>query len=191
MIDWNPRYLFDEVFENPTEVDFFLNNICTSDWNEEQDGGRAIAEGTMLLQKEHPEYAAEIAMYYDQWTKMLGGPIIENVEIFETLRNEGKFQLFALTNWSAETFPIAQERYEFLSQFDGIVVSGEEKMRKPQAAIYQLILHRYDLDARHCIFIDDNLRNVQAARSQGIPSIHLPPKTSLKDELRPYILIKD
>ncbi|NND32258.1 MAG: HAD family phosphatase [Saprospiraceae bacterium] len=179
LIDWNPRYLFTEVFENKDELDYFLTEICSSDWNEEQDGGRSLADGTEALIKRFPEYEGQIRLFYQEWHKMLGGEITANVDIFRNLVDHHQYGLFALTNWSAETFPIALERYAFLQDFAGILVSGVEGKRKPFREFYELMLDRYDIQPEETLFIDDNKRNVLAAEKIGLRTIHLPPGADL------------
>ncbi|WP_346318531.1 HAD family phosphatase [Chitinophaga sp. YIM B06452] len=183
LVDWNPRYLYSKIFATPEEVDHFLQNICTADWNETQDEGRSLQEGTELLIAEHPEYEAQIRAFYGRWKEMLGGPIPETVQILRQLKDSGRFKLYALTNWSNETFPIALMEYQFLQWFDGIVVSGKEKLRKPQPGFYQLLLDRYEVDKSTSIFIDDNFRNVKAAQEFGIESIHFLNAQQLQEEL--------
>jgi 2-haloacid dehalogenase len=185
LIDWNPDYVFNSVFEGqPDRRKFFFEQVCTPDWNEEQDGGRTIAEANALLIERHPEWKSEIESYYGRWTEMLGGPIQPTVEVFRRLKEEGRFRLYALTNWSAELFPIALERYDFLHWFDGRVVSGEEKMRKPFPEFYQLTLDRFGLQPQTTLFIDDNLRNVEAAAAMGIQTIHFQGAEALEAALR-------
>jgi len=171
LVDWNPRYLYRQLFDNEAEMEDFLTKVCTSDWNEQQDEGRSLAEGTKALSSCYPDKAALIEAYYRRWEEMLGGVIAETVAILQTLKNSGQYQLYGLTNWSAETFPIALKKFEFFELFDGIVVSGIEKMRKPDATFFQLLLDRYSLQANECLFIDDNPRNTAAALEFGIPSI--------------------
>jgi 2-haloacid dehalogenase len=120
---------------------------------------------------QHPDWKEHIVAYYDRWEEMLGGPIHETVAILKELKEKGRYKLYALTNWSAELFPKALKLYEFLHWFDGRVVSGEEKMRKPFPQFYQLLLDRYNLKPDEVLFIDDNLRNVKAAEAMGIQSI--------------------
>lgn len=186
LIDWNPRYLFTEVFESPTEMDYFLSEICSPDWNEEQDGGRSLAEGTRILVEKHPEYKEQIRLFYGEWHKMLGGSIDSNVRLLRQLLSTDRFGIFALTNWSAETFPVALELYDFLHEFEGILVSGVEKLKKPDPAIYHLMMDRYDLQPKSTLFIDDNLRNVKAASSLGIHSVHYTDDKSLQKSLKEY-----
>ena len=171
LIDWNPEYLYTKVFDNEEEMKSFLATVCTPDWNEEQDGGRSIKEATETLAKQYPEHEQNIEAYYSRWPEMLRGPIDGTVEILHKLRQSSRYKLYALTNWSTETFPIARERYKFLAWFDGIVVSGEEKMRKPDPAFYKLLFEKYGVDVAEALFIDDNVRNVAAARKLGIDSI--------------------
>ena len=174
LIDWNPRYLFTEVFENEDELEHFLSNICSNDWNEEQDAGRSLELGTELLVRQHPEYENQIRMFYGDWEKMLGGPISSNLSVFEALKVQGIYEIYALTNWSAETFPIALARFSFLKDFEGILVSGVEGMRKPFPEFYQLLLHRFKLKPEETLFIDDNGRNIAAASQLKFQTIHLP-----------------
>lgn len=184
LIDWNPNYVFDKVFEQDDEnKKYFFENVCTSDWNENQDAGYPIAQATADLVAKHPEWKEHIEAYYGRWEEMLGGPIDESIEIFRRLKEAGKYKLYALTNWSAELFPIALQRYEFLHWFDGRVVSGEEKMRKPFPVFYQLILNRFHLKPEDTLFIDDNLRNVKAAEEIGIKSIRFQSPQQLNSDL--------
>jgi 2-haloacid dehalogenase len=189
LIDWNPSYLFDTLFDDNEKKKHFFENICTSEWNEEQDAGRSIKEATELLVNRHPEWKEFIEAYYGRWEEMLGGPIPETVEIFRELKQSGKYRLYALTNWSGELFPIALDRYDFLDWFDGRVVSGDEKMRKPFPEFYQLTLNRFALQPERTLFIDDNLRNVKAAEDLGIQAIHFESPAQLRKDLEARSLI--
>ena len=183
LIDWNPDYLFKDVFSNDEEKKFFFENICTPDWNEEQDAGRLIETGTNLLIQEFPEHEINIRLFYDRWEEMLKGPIQETVDIFKALKDSNKFKILALTNWSAELFPVALKKYDFLHWFDGRVVSGEENTRKPHKEIYDIIISRYNLVPTTTLFIDDNLRNIIAANELGIITIHFKNPNQFKTEL--------
>ncbi|ARK11869.1 HAD family hydrolase [Fibrivirga algicola] len=183
LIDWNPHYLYQTIFEDEAERHTFLNTVCTPAWNEEQDGGRSLQEATDLLLTQFPEHETAIRAFYGRWTEMLGGPIQGTVDIFSELKATGQLKFYALTNWSSETFPIAQAQYEFLNWFDGIVVSGEEKDRKPFASFYNTLLTRYGVEPAEALFIDDNLRNVKAAEALGIHSVHFTSPDALRTEL--------
>ncbi|MFN8266051.1 MAG: HAD family phosphatase [Chitinophagaceae bacterium] len=183
LIDWNPMHVYKDYFENEEQQRFFFEQVCTSDWNEAQDAGRSIAEATAERIQKFPEWEQAIRDYYGRWEEMLGGPIEDSVEVFRQLKDSGNVKLYALTNWSAETFPIALGRYDFLHWFDGRVVSGEEKTRKPFPEFYQILLDRYSVDVSKTVFIDDNARNVAAAMNLGIDSIHFKDAHSLKAEL--------
>lgn len=183
LMDWNPKYLYQNVFNSEEEMDFFLDNIATLKWNAEQDRGRSFQEATEILQNQYPEFSKEIALYYSQWPVMLKGTIEENVSILRNLH--GRYQLYGLTNWSAESFPYAYKNYDFFSLFNGIVVSGEEKLIKPDERIYELLLNRYNLNASECLFIDDNYENIRTAQAMDFNTIHLPP-TNLKEELQKF-----
>lgn len=184
LVDWSPEYVFQGVFNgDQVKVDWFLNNICTSEWNEKQDAGRTLQEATELLVSRYPQYESWIRIYYDKWEDMLAGPIQETVDLLKKLKTDNKYRLLALTNWSAETFPIALERFEFLKLFEGIVVSGDEKTRKPFPKIYEILLNRYQINPENCLFIDDNFDNITAARKFGIYGIHYNSSLQLKEEL--------
>ncbi len=184
LVDWNPEYVYHEVFEgDQNKVNWFLNNICTSDWNVQQDAGRSLQEATELLVKQYPEYEKWIRIYYDRWDEMLGGAVLETEALLNKLKADNKYRLIALTNWSAETFPIALKRFEFLKLFEGIVVSGDEKTRKPYPEIYEILIDRYKLIPKNCVFIDDNFDNVKASEKFGIHGIHYYSPSQLKEEL--------
>lgn len=183
LIDWNPTYMYRTIFSDEAEMQQFLNNVCTSDWNEEQDAGRSLQEGTELLVKQFPEQEENIRAFYGRWPEMLGDAIGGTVDIFRQLKEGGKYKIYALTNWSAETFPLAQQRFDFLNWFDGVVVSGAEKMRKPTPAFYQILLDRYQVNPTEALFIDDNYRNILAAEGMGINCIHFLSPEQLKKEL--------
>lgn len=184
LIDWNPEYLYSRIFPNEEERRWFLSTICTLDWNEAQDAGRSLKEGTEWLVKKFPEHEASIRAYYGRWKEMLGGPIHETVEIFRELKFRTNCKLYALTNWSAETFPVALELYDFLHWFDGRLVSGEEKTRKPFPEIYKLLIDRFGIDPKKAIYVDDNIRNVLPARELGFYGIHFRTPKLFKEELK-------
>ena len=189
LIDWNPKYVFDKMFEDEEKKKYFFENVCTMEWNEMQDAGRPIKEATEELLEKHPEWSYYIEAYYGKWKEMLGGAIHETVEIFRELKQSGRYKLFALTNWSAELFPYALATYEFLHWFDGRVVSGEEKMRKPHAEFYHVLLNRFNVTPEEALFIDDNYRNIHAAEKIGITSIHFTSPQQLRKELEKLNLL--
>ena len=166
LLDWNPRYLYRNYFKTEKEMEYFLSCICTDEWNAEQDRGRPFDEGVRLLVERYPDYAEAIRMYRDEWPAMLRSDIPETVDLLYRLKAAG-YGIYGLTNWSAETIPVAFDRYSFLHDFDGIVVSGREGLLKPDPRIYALLLERYGLKAEESVFLDDNLRNVEAAREAG------------------------
>lgn len=181
LIDWNPEYVFKEVIPDPERRQYFFQNICTHEWNIEQDAGRPLAVGTEMLVKEHPEWESEIRDFYGRWEEMLGGPIQETVDLLRELRDAGTHRLLALTNWSGETFPVALERYDFLHWFEGIVVSGDERTRKPFPDIYQILLDRYDVTPGEAVFIDDSHPNILGAEALNINGIHFKNAAQLRE----------
>ncbi|SMC37180.1 HAD family hydrolase [Moheibacter sediminis] len=181
LVDWNPRYVYRDHFQNDEKMEWFLENICTDDWNIQQDCGRGLEEATNLLLEQYPEHQNEIKMYYGKWETMLKEMIPESVEILYELK--GKYPLYGLTNWSAETFPIALKRFDFFQAFDGILVSGEEKLIKPDRKIFELMMEKFYLKPENCLFIDDNLKNVEASREFGIETIHFTNPKDLREKL--------
>jgi 2-haloacid dehalogenase len=184
LIDWKPEYVFKNYFETQEAMDHFFKNICTFYWNEQQDEGRTIAAANEKLISKFPEYETEILAFYGRWEEMLGGQITGSVKILEKLVDNNKHRLLALTNWSYETWPVAIRDYDFLNHFEGILVSGKEKIKKPNPAIYELILTRYGLIAEECLFIDDNLRNIEAAKRIGIKGIRFESPDQLFSKLK-------
>ena len=182
LIDWNPRYLFRQLIDDPDEIERFLAEVTTAAWNHEQDRGRSWADAVAELVAVHPEHAHLIRAYHERWTEMLGGPIQETVDILAELRDAG-VALYALSNWSAETFPVALERYPFLAWFKGIVVSGEVGAAKPEPAVYEALIERHGVVPAESVFIDDQPANVEAARRLGFHGIRFTDATSLRAEL--------
>jgi len=170
LLDWNPRYLYRTFFWDEKEMEYFLANVCTEDWNAEQDRGRSFSEGIKLLQFEHTEYHEAIQLFLDGWETMLKSEMPDSVKLLRELKEQG-YEIFGLTNWSAETIPVVYRKYDFFKLFDGIVVSGEEKCIKPDKRIYEVLIERYKLDAEASVFIDDNPTNVQSAQELGFKSI--------------------
>ena len=187
LIYWDPKNLFDEkYFGSKEKRDFFLENICTDAWNEEQDGGQSIVKGTMKKIQEFPEWEPAIRDYYGRWTEMLNGPVDGSVEILRKLKAEDRYNLYALTNWNSCLFEIALVRYDFLQWFDGRIVSGEEKLRKPHPEFYDILSNRYHVKPEETVFIDDNLRNINAAKELGYHCIHFKTPEQLREELKRY-----
>jgi len=182
LIDWNPLYLYKDVFRDKLELDFFLNEVCNHKWNEKQDAGRPFKDGIAELVIKYPQYSKEIEMFYTHWIDMVGGEIKENTSLISELREE--YLLFGLTNWSAETFPLIYNKYPFFEELDGIIVSGEEKIIKPDPEIYKRLLHKFEIEAEDSLFIDDNQMNIQTAKNMGFHTIHLKQGVNLREEMK-------
>jgi 2-haloacid dehalogenase len=184
LIDWNPAYVFLKEFRgDQEEMSHFLNTICSWEWNENQDAGYSLQKATDERVAMYPEHERLIRMYYGRWEEMLGYEHSDTVELLKTFKDHNKYRLIGLTNWSHETFPVALERFDFLSWFEGIVVSGTEKMKKPDTNIYMLTLDRYKITPENAVFIDDKLENVHAATQLGINGIHFTSAVKLKRDL--------
>ena len=182
LIDWDPRYLYRKLLDDEAAVEEFLATVCTPEWNAEQDRGRPFAEGVAELVQRHPVHAAAITAFHERWPEMLGGAVGSSVEVLAELRAAG-VPVYALTNWSAETFGIARERFEFLEWFDGVLVSGEERMIKPDPAIFRLLLDRFGLDPGATFYIDDSPANVAAADRLGFDALRFTSPAQLRRDL--------
>ena len=184
LVDWNPKYLYEKIFDSQEEVEWFLNNVCTSDWNIEQDAGRTIEEANALKIAEFPDYEKFINMFYERWDEMFSGPIQESVKIQQKLIADKNYKVYALTNWSAEKWELGKQLFSFFNDFEGVVVSGQENTRKPFDDIYQLILKRYSIIPENSVFIDDNFENTLGFSRNGIHSIHFKSPEQLKSDLK-------
>lgn len=182
LIDWNPRYLYRQLFADEAELEAFITEVGLAEWNAQQDAGRPFAEAVALLSAQYPHHAAPIQAFWERWPEMLGGVIEGTVEILRELR-EREYRLFALSNWSAETYPHAATRYEFLQWFEYIALSGRLKLVKPQPEIYAHLQERIAQPRGECLFIDDSLGNVAAARQFGWQALHFTTPEALRAEL--------
>jgi len=182
LIDWNPRYLYRKMLAGEDEVTWFLETVCTSAWNRELDEGLPFEEAIPRLISRHPEWSREIEAYYTRWGEMLGGCIGGSVRLLEALR-ERDVPLYALTNWSAETFGIARKRFHFLGWFEEIVVSGEEGVAKPEEEIYETLIKRAGIEPRASVFVDDREDNVRVAEKLGFTGILFREAGELEKEL--------
>lgn len=183
LIDWNPRHLYSKLFADKTEMESFLTNVCHGEWNEQQDAGRPFSQAIDELIPFHPKYEAMIRAYRDRWPEMISGAIEGTVDVLSRIRETRRYRLYALTNWSAETFPLAQKRFEFLHWFEGVVVSGEEKMIKPDARFFKILETRHGVEPTKSVFIDDNLKNVTAADGLGYKTIRFIDPADLRSRL--------
>lgn len=182
LIDWNPRHLYRNLFEHEADMEDFLANICTAEWNQQQDAGRSFAQGCAALKLEHPANADMIDAWFERFDETMAGPIAGTVEILSELR-ERQVPIYALSNWSAETFPIAQRRFEFLRWFRAILLSAEVHLVKPDPRIFECFCERFALRPEQIIYIDDSQYNVNAARGIGMHGIRFSDPASLREEL--------
>ena len=186
LLDWNPHYLYDPYFGDVEKAEWFLTNICTYPWNAQHDAGKPVAEGTAELIAQYPEWEKEIRMYYDEFEKMLSGQIAGMEDYVKELKDMG-FRIFGLSNWSVETFAMIRPKYPILDLMEDMVISGREKVMKPDAKIFQTALRRFDIKPEESVFIDDNVNNIEGARALGIHGIVFCSVDSLKTELSALI----
>lgn len=183
LMDWNPRYLYRQLFDDETAMENFFDEIGFAEWNLEQDKGRAFAVAVASHSEKFPHHAEMIRAYDERWLESVGGEIAETVEILRALKRAG-YPLFGLSNWSAEKFALVRAEYEFFDLFDAIVLSGEEKIAKPDARIFEILMEQIDYRAEECLFIDDSATNIAAARALGFQTIQFESPEQLAAELR-------
>jgi 2-haloacid dehalogenase len=176
LIDWSPDYLYRKLIPDEATRRHFLTEVCSMNWVVQQDGGQPIAEGTDELVARFPQHEPLIRAFYARWHEMIGGAIEEGVALVDKLEAAG-VPLFGLTNWSAETFPWAWERFPVLRRFRDVVVSGRVKLAKPDPAIYTEMYSRIErhlpgVAPQEIVFIDDNIKNAQAAAALGWHGVH-------------------
>lgn len=182
LIDWDPRHLYRKLIGDEEAMERFLATVCTHEWQARQNSGGSWSEAVAALAKRHPEQRSLIEAYWRRWPETMGGALDGTVALLRQLRERG-VRLYGLTNWSAETFPHARERFDFLGWFDGIVVSGEVGMVKPAPEIFHHLFERFGVERSDAVFIDDHPPNVEAARSLGLDSHHFRTPELLRDYL--------
>lgn len=189
LIDWNPRHLYRQLFDDEAAMEHFLMHVCNGPWNEQQDAGRPWHEAVATLSREHPQQAPMIEAYWHRWEETLGDALHETVALLAALKRRG-VRLYALTNWSGETFPVARRRFDFLTWFEGIVVSGDERLIKPDPAIFRRLLERHAIDPARALYIDDAPRNVAAAEKLGMRAFWFRDAAGLHEHLISLHLIE-
>ncbi|HDN04788.1 MAG TPA: HAD family phosphatase [Chloroflexi bacterium] len=182
LLDWNRRYLYQKIFSDQDELEYFLREICSLEWNAQMDVDKSFLDATDDLVLKYPEYETQIRAYFSRWEEMIGGDIPGTVEILGELK-ENSYPLAALSNWSSETFPRVKDQYEFLDWFSPLVISGHIGYKKPDPEPFQILLHELGRDAGDCLFIDDMEDNIQEARRQGFEVIHFTSPEKLRQEL--------
>ena len=179
LIDWDPRYLYRHLFDDPGEMESFLAEVTTAEWNACQDAGRPWAEGVDLLVAEHPQRRELIEAFHRRWPEMLAGEIPGTVDVLADLRAAG-VRLVALSNWSAEMFPVARERFDFLAWFEGIVISGDVGVNKPDRRIFEHLAQRLGIEPEESVFVDDSPANIDAATDLGFFAIRFTDARALR-----------
>ncbi|MGB0838221.1 MAG: HAD family hydrolase [Flavobacteriaceae bacterium] len=186
LVDWDPMNVYRKVFDTEQEARWFLDNVCTMAWNDEQDGGRLIADGVAEKVAEFPEYKEQIELYYEKWAEMFLGIYEKAVDVQQALIANPDFKVYALTNWCAEKWDKALELFPFFKDFDGVVVSGEVKMRKPHDDIYAYTFKEFKIKPEETIYIDDNPANIEAGERNKLNCIHCTSPEDLEDELEKF-----
>ena len=182
LLEWNPRHVYRRYFNDEETMERFLHEVDFMEWNAQQDKGRSFAEGVAELSKEFPQHAHLIQAYHDHWKDSIGESYAGTIEILKQLKKAG-YSIYGLSNWSAETFPYARQKYDFFDLFDDMVISGEVGHVKPHPEIFQILLEKIGRPAQECLFIDDSLPNIQQANTMGFKTIHFTTSEQLKNDL--------
>jgi 2-haloacid dehalogenase len=189
LLEWDPRNVYKRYFaDDPDGMEHFLKEVNFMDWNLQQDKGRPFAEGVAVLSEQFPHHAHLIQAYHDHWIDSVGESITGTVKILKQLKQAG-YPLYGLSNWSAETFPSAREKYDFFHLFDDMVISGEVGHIKPDPVIFQILLHKIGRPAEECLLIDDSFPNIDQANKMGFATIHFESPVHLEKELEQLHLI--
>ncbi len=183
--DWDPKNYYQNYFSSKDEMDFFLKNICTDEWNIQQDRGRLIKDAEQELITIFPQYTKAIRMYYANHRNMIKTTFQGSIELLLDLKSKN-FLCYVLSNWSAETFVGMKDDYPFLNKFDGLLISGEVKLIKPEIAIYELAISRFNLIPEETVFVDDKKENIEVAKKLNFITVHLTDPIKIKDELVKY-----
>jgi len=184
LVDWNPYHLYLKLLGNdPQAVGRFLEEVDFPAWNLENDRGRPFSQGIAELVARFPHYANLVCAYDERFLESVSGPIQPVVEILYQLKDRG-YPLYGLSNWPAEKFALMRSTMPFFECFDGMIISGEVGLVKPDPAIFQLLLARAGRSAADCVFIDDHHLNIAAASGLGFQTIHFQSPQQLVDELR-------
>jgi len=182
LMDWDPRHLFRKVIEDERDREWFLTEVCSPQWNRRQDEGRSWADAVAEAVAEHPDHEHWIRTYDERWIETVAGLYDDTVAVLHEL-GDSDVAVYALTNFSAEKWLLATDHYDTLRRFDGVVVSGEEKIAKPDPGIYEVLTRRFDLEPWRTFFTDDLQVNVEAARDFGIDAELFTSAPALRDQL--------
>ncbi len=189
LIDWNPRYLYRKVFQNESEMEYFLSHVCTPRWNADLDRGKPFKKGVEELLPLYPQYAEQIKMYDTRWEEMCGNVIQGSVDLLYRLADH--YPVYGLTNWAEEKFALTRPKHDFFNVFKGIVISGVEKEIKPEPQLFEILIRRYGLDPEKTVFTDDSLPNIETAKRLGFQAIHFETPEKLKKELQNRGVVSD
>ena len=184
--DWDPKYFYKSIFNSNQDMNYFLDNVCNNDWNIQQDAGRSIQQAENQLISIFPEYSDKIKMYYPNHRKMIKKIFTESIRVLLDLKSKN-YECFVLSNWSSETFVGMEDEYPFLKSFDGMIISGDHKLVKPNEAIYEKAILKFNLIPNETVFIDDKLENIQTAQSLKFNTIHLTNPNQIESKIKNFI----
>jgi 2-haloacid dehalogenase len=182
LLDWNPRHLYRQLFDDPAEMEVFLSTICTPQWHLAHDLGADVIQSCRELAQQHPRYARQISAWAERNEEMVAGQLEDTVQVLRELKDAG-LPCFALSNMEPASFAVRLQRFGFMRWFDGHVISGIEGVAKPDHQIFRILLDRYGLAPQATMFIDDHDHNVRAARQLGIGAVRFNSASQLRRDL--------
>jgi 2-haloacid dehalogenase len=189
LLEWNPRNVYQRYFpDDPEGMEHFLEEVDFMNWNAQQDKGRTFAEGVALLSEKFPHHAELIQAYHDNWKDSIGTSYTGTVKLLKELKQAG-YPVYGLSNWSAETFPYARQKYDFFELLDDMVISGQVGHIKPDPEIFHILLEKIGRPAQECLFIDDSPTNIDQAKKMGFQTIHFQSSEQLEIVLRELNLL--
>ncbi len=183
LIDWDPRYMYRQLFADPADMEEFLASVCTPDWHRAHDLGADITQSCEQLALRYPERRDMIMVWAERGEEMVAGQFDDPVELLSELKASG-MPCYALSNMEPDAFEVRLARFGFMQWFDGHVISGLEGVAKPDRRIFEILLRRHGLRPERCVFIDDQPRNVDAARYLGLVALHFSSVPQLRQDLQ-------
>lgn len=182
LIPWDRRFLYEQLIDDPDELDRFLDEVLTMEANAELDRGTPLPEVVASLIERHPAHGPLLQAFADRWIETVGPAIADSVALLQRLKSR-QVPCYALSNWGRDTYRQAERRYPFLAWFDGRIISGFEGVVKPEPEIFQRLLDRFDLRPASTLFIDDSAANIAAADRLGFHTHHFADPAELEADL--------
>ena len=185
IVKFDPRNLYNKIFDTPEDTNFFFKNICPWEWHTQQDLIYDTKPATLKKIEEHPDYKYAIESFYGRFQEMIVGIYEENLKIAFDLKQKG-IPIFILSNFPGDQFDIYASKNKFVNEFDDMIISGKVGLKKPDAKIYELAIKKFICDPKKTLFIDDRPENTESAKKIGFQTITLDKPNKLKEYLKEF-----